>query len=1062
MESSRTPGLTQTQREIFLDGKLFGQVVNNIGGIQKYRIALDLDRFSSARESTLGASDAYALRFIERNDQCVPFIAHSSPSPLRFVDLSGHDDPAVAATAWAEERMSVPFGNLAESVFEDALIKLGAEEYWYFAKAHHLIMDGWAFALQMRQFSEYYESRSCASSAVNRGSFVAHMSSGNDGRLAGRDARARAYWRERYASDGNWLRFERREGTSASLSRSGRASRAISDTLLREVSSIGEAQGASLAAMFVATIYTYFSRVYQCDDLVVGLPCHNRRGAAQKGTIGSFVTVLPCRVSGSGDRPFIDFARTVSAAILSDQRYGTLSIGDIARGLREVGRDQSLVAYPLAFNMQRLDFDVKVEGVPVETRYLTHGFERTPATIVLCDYGRGGEHDLHLDFNRDFFDQQEAEMILDRLISMLEQVVRSPSERLSRFKVVTDRDAMWQLEAASGYIPAASTAACMDAMFLEQAMTTPDAVAIVCGPDTMTYRELNEASDLVAHHLLSMGVSRGKLVGICLKRSIAMLAAILGVLKAGACYVPMDPTYPTERLDAIYAQAGMSVVLTGSDEQHWKAGIDSCVDVEALLTDAPTAIPVSIDLLDRSSSDLAYTIFTSGTTGQPKGVMIEHRSASALLAWARRIYSRDDLRSVLASTSICFDVSIFELFAPLVAGGTVVLVDSILALANPLPRSVSLISTVPSALPTLLDTCGIPASVRCMNLAGEPLSQSLVERISRHSNAVLRDLYGPTEDTTYSTWCLRLPGGHDSIGRPIDETRAYILDEHGELLPAGATGELCLAGAGLARGYLGRPDLTDEKFVFNRHANERIYRTGDLARWAIDQTLTYAGRLDNQLKIRGHRIEASEVEAVILRQRGVQACAVVAERNPDGLFELVAYVQYGRRHEEVASVADHHAGMSRDIAASISKALPAHMAPARYGAVESMPRLPNGKVDRGALARVAVFADRAHVFRSASTETERRIAGLWVEILGVKEPSAGVSFLAIGGDSLSFLRLHARMQDYFKVRIDVAGLFQALTIEEQALLVDELTEMAAVVSEIYASRVDADADFIEL
>lgn len=1061
MESSRMPNLTRTQRDIFLDGKLFGQVVNNIGGIQKYRIALDLDRFRVARALTLGANDAYALRFIEQDDQCVPFIDHSSPAPLGFVDLSSHGEPTFAARDWTEGRMSVPFGDLADSVFEDALLKLGAEEYWYFAKAHHLIMDGWAFALQMRQFAELYESCSRASLPVKRGSFFAHMASADDERFAARHTRAEAYWRERYAHDGNWLRFERREGAKTSPARSGRASKAISDTLLKEISLIGAAGGVSLAAMFVATIYTYFSRVYQCDDVVIGLPSHNRRGAEQKGTIGSFVNVLPCRVSGNGDRPFIEFARSVSTTMMSDQRYGELSIGDLARSLREVGRDHTLIAYPLGFNMQRLNFDLKVESVPVETRYLTHGHERTPATIVLCDYGSGGEHDLHLDFNRDFFEQQEANAILDRIVSMLEEVVQSPSQHLSRFKVVTDRDVMWQLEAATGFMPATSTAACIDAMLSEQAVATPDAVAVVCGTDAMTYGELDEASDLVAHRLLSMGVSRGQLVGICLRRSIPMLAAMLGVLKAGACYVPMDPAYPIERLDAIYAQAEMSIVLTSGDEQHWKAGTGSCVNVAMLLSNASTVGRVSIDLPGRSPSDLAYTIFTSGTTGQPKGVMIEHRNASALLAWARRIYSRDDLRSVLASTSICFDVSVFELFAPLVTGGTVVLVDSILALSNPLPQAVSLISTVPSALPPLLDTCGIPESVRCINLAGEPLSQSLVERISRNSGAVLRDLYGPTEDTTYSTWTRRLPGGNESIGRPLDETTAYILDQQGELLPAGAIGELCLAGAGLARGYLGRPDLTDEKFVFNRHANARVYRTGDLARWTIDQTLAYAGRLDNQLKIRGHRIEASEVEAVILRQRGVQACVVVAERNLDTPPELVAYVQCSKGDGAMASAADRHAGMAQDIAAAIGKALPAYMAPARYGFLESMPRLPNGKIDRGRLAFIAIFAARAHGFRRASSETERRIAAIWAEILSVNEPSAEVSFLAFGGDSLSFLRLHARMQDDFEVRVDISDLFQAVTIEAQAALIDELTEMSAVLSVVSASQIDADADFIE-
>ncbi|RYD31644.1 MAG: amino acid adenylation domain-containing protein, partial [Verrucomicrobiaceae bacterium] len=409
---------------------------------------------------------------------------------------------------------------------------------------------------------------------------------------------------------------------------------------------------------------------------------------------------------------------------------------------------------------------------------------------------------------------------------------------------------------------------------------TPDAIALRAYGRTFTYGELDGHANALAKTLRDSGATRETLVGVCADRSPEMLVAILAVLKSGAAYVPIDPKYPAERIAYILQDSKAPLLLT---QRALSGSLPQSEPTRTLFIDDCLTQSAWRDAADTRPADLAYVIYTSGSTGQPKGVAIEHRNATAFIAWAKTVYSPEELSGVLFSTSICFDLSVFEMFVTLSSGGSVVLASNALELKNhPHLADITLINTVPSAISELVDAKLVPPSVKVVNLAGEALSTALVDRIHQETSvAKVYDLYGPSEDTTYSTFTLRKAGEIASIGRPISNTRAYVLDPNGKLLPPGVPGELHLGGAGLARGYLHRPELTADKFIrdpFSAEPSARLYKTGDLVRHFQNGELQFLGRLDHQVKLRGYRIELGEIESLLASHPSVeQAVATVHE-----------------------------------------------------------------------------------------------------------------------------------------------------------------------------------------
>jgi amino acid adenylation domain-containing protein len=566
----------------------------------------------------------------------------------------------------------------------------------------------------------------------------------------------------------------------------------------------------------------------------------------------------------------------------------------------------------------------------------------------------------------------------------------------------------------------------------EQARRTPEAPAVVDGDLWVTYRELDTMASHVARHLECSGVEPDTLVGVLMKRSVRLIASILGILKAGAAYVPLDPAYPPERIKYMVADARVHAMVTERELHDSLTGFSGTTIYADSVTE--TADPIEEPSCHHrvTPSHLAYVIYTSGSTGRPKGSAIEHHSAVTLLRWAADVFSDAALAGVLASTSICFDLSVFEMFVPLSRGGKIILAQNALQLPwLPAKEQVTLINTVPSAMTELLRIQGVPASVRIVNLAGEPLQRKLVQQIYQHPNIEkVYNLYGPSEDTTYSTFALieKADLRPPSIGHPIRHTQVYLLDAELQSVSDGTAGELCISGDGLARGYLGRPDLTAEKFIPDPFGvGRRVYRTGDLARLRNDGELEFLGRRDHQVKLRGHRIELLEIESVLAEHPDVDLATVTTREDTPGDQRLVAYV-VGRASALL------HAGELRDY---LSARLPAFMIPNHIVELETLPRTPNGKVDRAALPAPGDLLAFREPSAPTRTPTQELLAGIWREVLQLSSVGIRDNFFLLGGHSLLGAQVLSRIRETFGVEFSLARIFAAPTVESLAECIDQ-------------------------
>jgi amino acid adenylation domain-containing protein len=705
--------------------------------------------------------------------------------------------------------------------------------------------------------------------------------------------------------------------------------------LLAAVKKLGAKRGCTTFATMLAGFTALIHRLTDQDDIVVGVPAAGQSIFGKDRLVGHCAQHHPVRSRIRFESSFAEHLKATRAVMLDAQEHRNYTEGALHRQIR-LPRDPSrLPLVNLQFNLDaaplRADFGDPRASVAYNGRHYS-----TPDlnfNLVEVD----GGVDIRCEYNVDLFDAATIRRWIGHFETLLRAAVRDPDRPVANLALLAEAE-LRQIVEEWNATGTAATHACLHDAFRVQAARTPDAIALIDGETEISYRELDARSERIAALLRGRGAGRDTLIGVCLPRSARLVETLLGVLKADAAYVPLDPAYPAERVAMILedCQAPLVLTETGLRERLPKiAGEVVCLDATA--AEPPTAAPTPGD-----PSQLAYVIYTSGSTGRPKGVAIEHRSASALLHWAHGLFGSDELAGVLAATSICFDLSIFELFVPLSAGGTVVLAENALALPRlPARERVTLVNTVPSAM-TELVRLGLPASVRTVNLAGEPLKRALADRIYECAHvSKVYDLYGPSEDTTYSTWALREPGGRETIGKPLTGTRAYVLDRFGQPAPIGVPGELCLAGQGLARGYLNRPEQTAERFVrdpFAADPRARMYRTGDIARFLADGSLELSGRLDHQVKLRGFRIELGEIEHCLLETRHVKDVVVVV-REVGGEPALVAYV-VGEAGAELAA---------RTLREALRRRLPEYMVPQHFVVLGDLPRTPNGKVDRKAL-----------------------------------------------------------------------------------------------------------------
>jgi amino acid adenylation domain-containing protein len=767
--------------------------------------------------------------------------------------------------------------------------------------------------------------------------------------------------------------------------------------------------------------------------VAVGSPIANRRHVEIEGLIGFFVNTLVLDARCGDDPPFLELLARVRESCLGAYAHQDLPF---ERLVEELHPQRDLAHNPLFEVMLAFEEPLaprQAGDLLLAPRRIDNGTAKLDLLLTVTRGPAGAGWSAAAEHDASLFDPPTIERLLGHWRTLLEGIVEQPAARLADLPLLTAPERDQILGVWSGAAIEAPAGGCLHELVAAQAERTPNLIAVAASGQTLTYRELADRSDRLAHRLRLLGVGPEQRVGVFLRREPSLIVALLGVLGAGGAYVPLDPAYPQDRIDFMLADSGARVLLTESSLSGFPGRFSSEI---VLLDDAAPQERTPLPPAGAGPDNLAYLIYTSGSTGRPKGVAITHGSAVALVRWALGLFPPEDLAGVLASTSICFDLSVFEIFVPLSCGGRVVLAGNALELpALAAASDVTLVNTVPSVIAELVRNRALSATVRTVNLAGEPLDRSLAEAIHSASAARLLNLYGPSEDTTYSTWAEvgRREGGSPAIGRPLAGTQAWVVDPRGAPVPAGVPGELRLGGTGLARGYLGRPDLTAERFVPDPFGppGSRLYRTGDLVRWRNDGQLDFLGRIDRQVKLRGFRIELGEIEAALLTDPLVHAAAVAARDDGAAGRRLVAYVV-------PAGAADED--LPRLLKARLRETLPDYMLPAAFVLLDALPLTPSGKIDRGALPpafETRQAAGRKPGGAAPRTGVEQRIAAIWEELLGVESPGIDDDFFELGGHSLLASRLVARLADVFGVEIPLQRPFESPTLAGLALAVED-------------------------
>jgi amino acid adenylation domain-containing protein len=1052
---------TDAQLEVWL-GSQMSQAASNafieIVGLD-LRGALDAPAMEQAVAQLVARHESFRATVVQ--DPPGLRIAPSMTVPLARTDLTML--PVEAREAALQEAMRGEdlqgFDLERGPLLRMTLVKVAADRHVLVMAAHHLVCDGWSFGVALRDLAELYSAAaarrpSALEPAVQASQYARDVVAAKGSEES---AEAEAFWLSQFATVPDPLELPADRPRPAMRSHRGERLEVSFDAeLARGAKTLATQQRATIFTTLLGIFETMVYRLSGQDDFVIGIPMAGQAALEGQALVAHCVNFVPLRATVDGAATFSTFLgglRRQSLDINEYQNFTYVSLLAKLRLPRDPGRNP-LVS--VSFTFEPPITDLTFSGLRSRTLVVPRNTSKLDLHLNVMETDAGFL--VEADYDTDLFDRATVTRWLEAYRCLLAGAIANPDRPLSALPLMTDADRHrllvdWNDTAQAPPAPvdaaAASAGSSLHHLIEAQAARTPDQVAVTVDGQTMTYGELNRRANQLAHALRRLDVRPDTLVGLFAERSFHMLVGIVAVLKAGGAYVPMDPAYPRERVDSILEQSGVSIVLTQAslrDALPQFRGRTILLD-----TDAPAFAnePVENPAAAATGTNLAYVLFTSGSTGKPKGVALEHRAAVNFVRWAHDVFTPAELAGVLFSTSVCFDLSIFEIFATLAAGGAVIVAPDALHLPSLAAKDrVTLINTVPSAMNELIHVGGVPASVKTINLAGEALPDALVEQIYAGTGVSrVYNLYGPTETTTYSTGTLVKRGEAVTIGRPVANTQVYVLDTNGQPVPVGVTGELYIAGAGLARGYYGRPDLTDERFVANPFSGEqaaRMYRTGDLCRWRADGQLQYVGRADHQVKIRGFRIELGEIETTLGRHAAVRQCVVMAREDTPGEKTLVAYVE----------ATPGSAPSAADLRAHLAQTLPAYMLPNAFVMLDAWPLTPNGKLDRKALPAPSIAtAPLATVAASETptTQTERRLAAIWKELLGV--PAIGIrdNFFLLGGHSLLAIRLAQRVHQELGVSLPPGALFQYSVFGDLAREIEEKRPASAVEEETPAS-----------
>jgi amino acid adenylation domain-containing protein len=1012
----------------------------NITISRRLRGALRLDPLQRALDELLTRHEALRTTYPTVDGHPIQLIGPPRSFPLSVVDLThcGGAEHEAKHVAGAEARREF---NLAHGPITRAvLVRLSPDDHVLVWTMHHIATDAWSQAVLLRELSVLYEAfaRGQPSPLAPLPIRFADVAVWQRERITGELLHKQVeYWLARLAGLPPLLEIP--ADHPRPLRRSGRGGAIdiqISAPLTSELRRVSRAGGATLFMTLLTAFQLMLARYSGRDDIAVGTAIANRPRLETEGLVGFFANTLVLRTDLSGDPSFLEAISRVRGVTLAAYRNQDLPFEHVVKTLqpqRSLGHT-ALFQHMLVFN-NTLERDLTLDGLTVQDFALDRDAAMFDLTLTLRE-----DRDIlvgTLEYASDLFDRPTAERMAKDFRRLLEAGVADPDRPFTELDLL-DHSERHEVLFTWNNTSAAYPNRCIHELFQERAAAHPDAIALTEGEELLTYRNLNERADALASRLRVLGVGPDVRVGILLHRSTDAIVAILATLKAGGAYVPLNPDDPVARLAFLVDDSQINVVVTRGALGD-RVGQCRTQVVRVDVDDAPMLEPTNdAPVTTATPENLAYVVYTSGSTGTPKGVMVEHRSVIALLFGVDYV-DFDEVGAILHMAPLAFDAATFEIWGALLHGARCVVY----------PERRFALDRFGTALAANVDTLWLTAAVfnavidedwrllrgiRQLIIGGEALSVDHVARaldLLPHVRFV--NGYGPTEVTTFAA-CHEIralePGTERvPIGRPIANTELYILDGDRQPVPIGVPGELYLGGAGLARGYLNRPELTAERFVphpFCINPDARLYRTGDLARYRSDGDVEFLGRLDDQIKVRGFRVEPGEVEAVLRELPAVANAAVMGRKDDRGQHHLIAYV----------AAASSYRLSTHDLRDQLRSRLPEYLVPDGIVIVDSLPLTPNGKLDRRVLAALDVGVEPQSSYAAPSTVTERVLSELWAEAFGVERVGVDDDFFSLGGDSLLAAGIFAKAARWTSKNIPLSLLFRGPTIREVARALD--------------------------
>jgi amino acid adenylation domain-containing protein len=1038
---NRSPLSFAQERLWFLEKLTPGTAQYNLPAAIRLHGPLDLRALEQSLRECVARQEALRTVIDSPGGEGVQAVSPSSDWRLTTVDLTHlpEADRFAEAKRRAAEEARRPFDLATGPLFRATLHRLAEDDHVLLLNLHHIISDGWSLGVLFRELAAFYPALAAGTPPRLQPLPVqyADYASWQRGWLQGERLQGQlTYWKEGLRGAPAVLElptdFPR---PPIQTFPSALVSAVLPRSLTHALTDLSRAEGATLFMMVLAALQAVLARYTGQDDVVVGTAIAGRPRPELEGLVGFFVNTLALRTSLAGDPPFRELLRRVRETALGAYAHQDVPFEKLVEELRPERRLSHTPLFQVMLLFQSVEMGLERLGdlrvTPLEISNGTAKFDLSWAVIERPEGLRVG-----LTYNTDLFRADTAARMVGHLGRLLEGVAADPGRRLSALPLLTAPEEQVILRDWNATEADYPRDRCLHELFEEQARRVPDSVAVSAPGGRLTYAELNERANRLAHRLIELGAGPGQRVAICLERTPALLVGLLGILKSGAAYVPLDPAYPAGRLAAMLEDAGTDLLVTerrllGQLPPHGARAVP--LDDDAEFSGRAAADPPHRATPD----DLAYVIFTSGSTGRPKGVMVPHRGVVNLMAdLARRMpLTERDVFPALAS--FAFDMCIPELYLALTVGARVLLAprevsaDGQRLLAELTANGATVLHATPTTWDLLLQAGWRGTPPWRMFIGAEALPPELAARLVEVGGP-LCNFYGPTETTVWSSSHTLGPGDSVAVGRPLANTQIYILDRRLRSVPIGVPGEVYIGGVGVTRGYLGRPDFTAERFVpdpFGGVPGARMYRTGDLGHFRPDGVLDLLGRADRQVKVRGYRIELGDIEAALTEHPGVRQAAVTVREDTPGDKRIVGYLVS----------AGPSAPPPAELRGFLQKRLPDYMVPSAFVDLDAFPLSPNGKVDRRNLPAPGPAPVRPESERvPPCNPVEEEVARVWSEVLRTGPVSVHDNFFEMGGHSLLVIRLVTRLRELFQVDLPLRTVFETPTVAGLAGTITEI------------------------